>query len=110
MISCHIIQYLYIQLVISAALLTVDCLVIMLKDVQNWFKLGELLKMDKDVLKSIDEYYSNKGESFLYHLISNWFRDGPEEPLKLLIAGLESMGEDNIAAAISQLFTFGRNS
>ena len=97
-------------MVIPAALLTVDCLVIMLKDVQNWFKLGELLKMDEDVLKSIDDYYTNKGESFLYHLISNWFRDGPEEPLKLLTAGLRSLGEDDIATAISQLFSFGTNS
>ena len=99
-----------IILVTSAALLTVDSLVIKLKDVQNWFQLGELLKMDEDVLKSIDDYYSNKGESFLYHLISNWFRDGPEEPLKLLIAGLRSLGEDDIATAISQLFSFGMNS
>ena len=96
-------------MVTSAALLTVDSLVIKLKDVQNWFQLGELLKMDEDVLKSIDDYYSNKGESFLYHLISNWFRDGPEEPLKLLIAGLRILGEDDIATAISQLFSFGMN-
>ena len=107
--SCHIIQYLYIQLVIPAALLTVDCLVIMLKDIKNWFQLGKLLKMDEDVLKSIDEYYTNKGESLLYHLISNWFRNSPEEPLKLLIAGLRNLGEDDIATAISQLFSFGTN-
>ena len=66
--------------------------------------------MDEDVLKSIDDYYSNKGESLLYHLISNWFRDGPEEPLKLLIAGLRSMEENNIAAAILHLFSFGMKS
>ena len=109
-ISCHVIQYLYNYTNgYSSALLTVDCLVIMLKDVQNWFKLGELLKMNEDVLKSIDDYYANKGESFLYHLISNWFRDSPKEPLKLLIAGLRSMGEDDIATTISQLFSFGMN-
>ena len=97
-------------MVISAALLTVDCLVIMLRDVQHQLQLGELLRMGKDVLKSIDDYCNNTGESFLYHLISNWFRDGPEEPLKLLIAGLKSMGEDDIAAAISHLFSFGTKS
>ena len=107
--SCLVILFRTIQLVIPAALLTVDCLVIMLKDVKNWFQLGKLLKMDEDVLKSIDEYYSNKGESLLYHLISNWFRDGPEEPLKLLIAGLQSMGEGDIATTISQLFSVGTN-
>ena len=82
----------------------------MLKDVQDRLQLGELLKMDKDVLKSIDEYYSNKEENLLYHLISNWFRDGPEELLKLLIAGLRSIGEDDIATDISHLFLFGMNS
>ena len=107
--SYLVILFRTIQLVIPAALLTVDCLVIMLKNVQDRLQLGELLKMDEDVLKSIDEYYSNKGESFLYHLISNWFRDGPEEPLKLLIAGLKSLGEGDIATAISQLFSFGMN-
>ena len=97
-------------MVISAALLTVDCLVIMLRDVQDRFQLGELLRLDKYVLKSIDDYCNNTGESFLYHLISNWFRDGPEEPLKLLKAGLKSMGEDDIATAISHLFSIGTNS
>ena len=98
-----------IQMVISAALFTIDCLVIMLRDVQDHLQLGELLRLGKDVLKSIDDYCNNTGESFLYHLISNWFRYGPEEPLKLLIAGLKSMGED-IATAISHLFSFGTNS
>ena len=104
-----IIQYLYTCTNIPAALLTVDCLVIMLKDVQDRRQLGEVLRMGKDVLKSLDDYCNSKGESFLYHLISNWFRDGPEEPLKLLIAGLRSMGEDDIATTISQLFSIGTN-
>ena len=82
----------------------------MLRHVQDHLQLGELIRMDKDVLKSIEDYCNNTGESFLYHLISNWFRDGPEEPLKLLIAGLKSMGEDEIATTVSHLFLSGTNS
>ena len=87
-----------------------DCLAVILKDIKDWFSLGELLKIDKKILNSIDDYYSGKDvSSFIYNMISRWFREGPEEPVKLLIAGLRSLGKDEIATQVTNLFSFGMN-
>ena len=92
----------------SIALLTVDCLAVILEDVQDWFPLGELLEIDEKVLSSIDDYYGGKEvSSFIYNMISRWFREDPEEPIKLLIAGLKSLGKDEIATQVANLFLFG---
>ena len=92
----------------SSALLTVNCLVVILEDVEEWFLLGELLGIDDKILNSIDDYYSGKeNSSFIYHMISRWFREGPKEPMKLLIAGLKSLGKCEIAMQVQQLFIFG---
>jgi len=86
----------------------VDCLAVILEDVEDWFPLGELLGIDDKILNSIDDYYSGEGtSSFIYHMISRWFRDGPKEPIKLLIAGLKRLGNNEIAAQVEQLFLFG---
>jgi len=93
---------------ISLALLTVDCLAVILEDVQDWFPLGELLEIDEKVLSSIDDYYSGKEvSSFIYNVVSRWFREGPEEPIKLLIAGLKSLEKEEIATQVANLFLFG---
>ena len=85
-----------------------DCLAVILEDVQDWFPLGELLGINEEVLNSIDDYYSGKEiSSFIYNMISRWFREGPEEPIKLLIAGLKSLGKDDIATQVANLFLFG---
>ena len=85
-----------------------DCLAVILEDVQDWFPLGELLGINEKVLNSIDDYYSGKEvSSFIYNMISRWFREGPEEPIKLLIAGLKSLGKDEVATQIANLFLFG---
>ena len=85
-----------------------DCLVVILEDVQDWYPLGELLEIDEKVLNSISDYYSGKDvSSFILNMISRWFREGPEEPIKLLIAGLKSLGKDEIATQVANLFLFG---
>ena len=85
-----------------------DCLAAILEDVQDWFPLGELLGIDEKILYSIDDYYSGKEvSSFIYNMISRWFREGPEEPIKLLIAGLRSLGKDEVATQVANLFLFG---
>ena len=89
----------------SIALLTVECLAVVLGDIQDWFPLGELLEIDKKVLYSIDDYYN--GKEVIYNMISRWFREDPEEPIKLLIAGLKSLGKDEIATQVANLFIFG---
>ena len=96
------------QLCPSSALLTVDCLAVILEDVEDWFPLGELLGINEKILNSIDDYYSGKeASSFIYNMISRWFREDPEEPIKLLIAGLKSLGKDEIATQVANLFLFG---
>ena len=85
-----------------------DCLAVILEDVEDWFPLGELLGINEKVLNSIDYYYSRKGaSSFIYNMISRWFREDPEEPIKLLIAGLKSLGKDEIATQVANIFLFG---
>ena len=85
-----------------------DCLAVILEDVEDWFPLGKLLGIDDKILNSIDDYYSRKEtSSFIYNMISRWFREGPEEPIKLLIAGVKSLGKDEIATQVEQLFLFG---
>ena len=97
-----------IKLCLPSALLTVDCLAVILEDVEDWFQLGVLLGIDEKVLNSIDDYYSGKeSSSFVYNMISRWFREGPEEPIKLLIAGLKSLEKDEIATQLANLFSFG---
>jgi len=93
-----------------SALLTVDCLAVILEDVEDWFPLGELLGINEKILNSIDDYYSGKeASSFIYNMVSRWFREGPEEPIKLLIAGLKSLGKDEISTQVANLFLFGMN-
>ena len=85
-----------------------DCLAVILEDVEDWFPFGELLGINEKILNSIDDYYSGKTtSSFIYSIISRWFREGPEEPMKLLIAGLKHLGKDEIAAQVANLFIFG---
>ena len=83
-----------------------DCLAVILEDVQDWFPLGELLEIDEKILNAINDYYSGTS-SFICNMISRWFREGPEEPIKLLIASLKSLGKDEIATQVANLFLFG---
>ena len=100
------------QFTIITALLTVNCLAIILEEVEDWYPLGELLQIDKEVLNAIKISCSGKEKmsSFINTMLSRWFREDPEQPIKLLIAGLRSLGKDDIATKVSHLFSFGMSS
>ena len=79
---------------------------------EDWYPLGELLHIDKEVLDAIKNYCNGKEKtsSFIYTMLSRWFREDPEQPIKVLIASLKSLGKDDIATKVSRLFSFGKSS
>ena len=101
-----------IQFTIFSALLTVNCLAIILEEVEDWYPLGDLLHIDKEVLDAIKNccFGKEKISSFIHAMLSRWFREDPEQPIKVLIAGLKSLGKDDIATKVSRLFSFGKSS
>ena len=79
---------------------------------EDWYPLGDLLNIDKEVLDAIKLCCIGKDKmsSFIYTMLSRWFREDPEQPIKVLIAGLKSLGKDDIATKVSSLFSFGKSS
>ena len=88
---------------ISPAVMSVDCLTILLSDVEEVRQLGLLLRVETSELES---YYNKKGY-VMSHMISLWLRSHPDDPASHLRDALNAIGRRDIAKKVVQLTCIG---
>ena len=92
----------------TTALLSEECLTILLKGVHNHSPLGQLLGIDESTLEAIATYYNNTAELIIGHMIVMWLMHVPESPVKQLSEGLNAIGEHEIATKLTLLSSLGK--
>ena len=92
----------------TTALLSEECLTILLKGVHYHSPLGQLLGIEESTLKAIATYYNNKSELIIGHVLIMWLLHDPESPVKQLSEALNAIGEHEIATKLTLLSSLGK--
>jgi len=94
----------------TTALLSEECLAILLKDVHvhNHSLFGQFLGIEEGTLEAIATYYNNTSELIFGHMIVMWLMHDPESPVKQLSEGLNAIGEHEIATKLTLLSSLGK--
>lgn len=87
----------------STAIISDECLAILLKRVGAHFTLGNLLGIEDNTLKIIASYYNNDSEQIVRHIIRMWLMHDPRNPSEELIEALKDIGEHEIATQLMLL-------
>lgn len=80
----------------------------MLKNIHEYFKLGQHLEFEESTLEAIQKYYNNNTTSIVSYLIGVWLMHDPEDPLKQLSDALNAMGERVITTQLLRLSSLGK--
>ena len=86
--------------------MTVDCLTVLLKDVNDIFVLGHFLKVPEDTLAAIDSYY-DEDDHKMNHMLSLWLIEDHEDPVTNLRDALNSLGKEEISQTLVLLTSLG---
>ena len=92
----------------TTALLSEECLTILLKGVHDHSSLGQLLGIEESKLEAIGTYYNNKSELVVSHMIVMWLMHDPESPVEQLSEALNAIGEHEIATKLTLLSSLGK--
>ena len=87
----------------STAIISNECLTILLKRVSTHFTLGQLLGIEDSNLEIIVSYYNNDSEQIVRHIITTWLIHDPMNPSKELNEALKEIGEHEIATQLMLL-------
>ena len=87
----------------STALLSEECLTILLKNVHNPLPFGQLLGIEESTLEAIGTYYNNNSELIISHMIVMWLMYDPASPMGKLSEALNTIGEHEIAIQLTLL-------
>ena len=91
----------------TTALLSEECLTILIRGVHNHSPLGQLLGIEESTLEAIATYYNNTSELIIGHMIVMWLMHDPESPVKQLSEGLNAIGEHETATKLTLLSSLG---
>ena len=92
----------------STALLSEECLTILLKDVPHHLPLGKLLGIAETTLEAIGTYYNNNCELTVSHMIVMWLVHDPGSPMEKLCEALNATGEHEIATQLTLLSSLSK--
>ena len=92
----------------TIALLSEECLTILLTDVHDHFPLGQLLGIEESTMEAIATYYNNKSELIVSHMIVMWLMHDPESPVKQLSEALNVIGKREIATKLTLVSSLGK--
>ena len=91
----------------SIALLSTDCLVIWLKEVEKLDVFGNQLGIQEKMMEAIGKYYNNDRELMIKHIVGMWLRSDPEDAVKKLRGALIAQGHRAIANRLEFLSSPG---
>ena len=92
----------------TTALLSEECLTILLKGVQDHSLLGQWLGIEESTLEAIGTYFNNDSELIVSHMIVTWLMHDPESPMEQLSEALTAIREHEIATKFTRLSSLGK--
>lgn len=92
----------------SAVIISVDCLTVLLKDIEEVQSLGHLLGVEEVYLEAIQTYYTEK-ECIISHIITTWLRKDPDDPVSQLSDALIDLGRHETAYTLVLLTSLGKS-
>ena len=102
--ACKVIMCLFC----FTALLSTDCLIILLKEVEELDLFGNQLGIQEKMMEAIKKYYNNDRELMVKHIVGMWLRSDPEDPVKKLRGALLAQGHRAIANRLEFLSSSGK--
>ena len=90
----------------TTVVMTVDCLTVLLKDVNDIFVLGHFLKVPEDTLAAIDSYYDEDHHK-MNQMLSLWLIEDHEDPVTNLRDALNSLGKEEVSRTLVLLTSLG---
>ena len=99
-------EYIYFP----AAVLSEECLAILLKDTPNHFGLGQHLGMDDGLLEALLSHFKNNPLLLVNHMMGMWLMEDPEDAAKQLSEALIAVGDRDTATKLQLLSHLGEKS
>ena len=93
-----------------AAVLSEECLAILLKDIPNHFGLGQQLGMNDSLLDALLSHFKNNSKLFVNHMMGMWLMEDHEDAAKQLSEALIAVGDRDTATKLQLLSNLGENS
>ena len=87
---------------------SVDCLAILLKDIEDIKSLGVLLGLQEGMLEAIKSYYSNERALINRHVMNMWLLSCLQDPIQQLKDALYQLKAVKIAQKLVLLTSIGR--
>ena len=93
---------------LCTVVVSVDCLAILLKDIENIKSLGVLLGLQEGMLEAIKCYYNNERALINRHVINMWVLSCLQDPIQQLRDALYQLKAIKIAQTLVLLTSIGR--
>ena len=97
-----------IPVFLYTVVVSVDCLAILLKDVEDIKSLGVLLGLQEHMLEAIKCYYNNERALINRHVINMWVLSCLQDPIQQLRDALYQLKAIKIAQTLVLLTSIGR--
>ena len=88
-------------------MLSTDCVVILLKEVEELKLFGKQLEIQVKMMEAIRKYYNNDRKLMMKHIVGMWLRSNPENPVKKVRGSLVAQGHKAIANQLEFLSSPG---
>ena len=93
-----------------AAVLSEECLAILLKDTPNHFGLGQQLGMDDGLLEALLSLFKCNPQLLINHMMGMWLMEDPEDAAKQLSEALIAVGDRDTSTKLQLLTHLGEKS
>ena len=93
-----------------AAVLSEECLAILLKDTPNHFGLGQQLGMNDGLLEALLSLFKCNPQLLVNHMMGMWLMEDPEDAAKQLSEALIAVGDRDTATKLQLLTHLGEKS
>ena len=97
-----------IPVFLCTVVVSVDCLAILLKDVEDIKSLGVLLGLQEHMLEAIKSYYNNERALINRHVMNMWLLSCLQDPIQQLRDALYQLKAIKIAQKLDLLTSIGR--
>ena len=91
------------MLTLYTAILSEQCLAILLKDTPKYFFLGQLLGINDGILEALQSFFKCNPQLLLSHTMGMWLMKDQHDPLTQLSEALIVVGDKKTATKIQLL-------
>ena len=93
-----------------AAVLSGECLAILLKDTPKQLALGRELGMENALLEALQSHFEDNPQLLVNHMMGIWLMEGPKDPIKRLSEAFTAVGDRETATKLQLLCHLGEKS